>query len=211
MEWMSAVAASRRYGVSTRTLRRYTESGKLADVRGAGGRRIFLKSDLDALLLNRSGSRVVAYARVSSRHQQADGELDRQAERLVASQPGADVAVYTDVASGLSDRRAGLRKALTACMSADVHVLIAEHPDRLSRFGTGVIEHLLSGFGVTVRYIGEPEDASPDGELLNDLVAIVTSFAGRLYGQRSARAKRLLSAVLAETRSGTDSPREDER
>ena len=102
---MSAVAASRRYGVSTRTLRRYTEAGTLPDVRGAGGRRIFRRAELDALLLHRKGDRVVAYARVSSRRQQAEGDLDRQVERLRDSRPDQELVVFTDVASGLSDRR----------------------------------------------------------------------------------------------------------
>lgn len=34
------------------------------------------------------------------------------------------------------------------------------------------------------------------------VLAIVTSFAGRLYGQRSAKTKRLRAAVSAETESG---------
>lgn len=201
VEWMSAVAASRRYGVSTRTLRRYTETGKLPDVRGGGGRRIFRRSELDALLLNRKGDRVVVYARVSSRRQQAEGDLDRQVSRLRDSQPGVDTVVFTDVASGLSDRRAGLRRALSECMAADVRTLVVEHPDRLARFGVGLVEHLLSGFGVTVIYVGESEEASAESELVRDMLAIVTSFAGRLYGQRSAKTKRLRAAVTAETQS----------
>lgn len=209
VEWMSAVAASRRYGVSTRTLRRYTEAGTLPDVRGAGGRRIFRRAELDALLLHRRGDRVVAYARVSSRRQQGEGDLDRQVERLRDSRPGQELVVFTDVASGLSDRRAGLRKALSACMAADVRTLVVEHPDRLARFGVGLIEHLLSGFGVSVVYTGEPEEASAESELVRDMLAIVTSFAGRLYGQRSAKTKRLRAAVAAETRL-TDDDLDDE-
>jgi hypothetical protein len=44
--------------------------------------------------------------------------------------------------------------------------------------------------------------APPEGweqDLVRDMLAVVTSFAGRLYGQRSARAKRLRAAVAAET------------
>lgn len=198
-EWLSAVAASRVYGVSTRTLRRYTDAGKLPDVRGGGGRRMFRRGDLDVMLLNRKGDRTVAYARVSSRRQQAEGDLDRQIERLRAARECKEMAVFTDIASGLSDRRTGLRRALSECMAADVHVLVVEHPDRLARFGVGVIEHLLSGFGVTVVYTGEPDNASVESELVRDMLAIVTSFAGRLYGQSSAATKRLRQAVATET------------
>lgn len=79
--------------------------------------------------------------------------------------------------------------------------LLAEHPDRLARFGAGLIEHLLRGFGVTVVYKGQPVDESAEPESVRDVLAIATSFAGRLYGQWSAQARRLPAAVAAETPS----------
>jgi putative resolvase len=166
----------------------------------AGGRRIFRVGDLDAITSKPALGRVLAYARVSSSRQQAEGDLDRQVARLREGQPG-DLDVFTDVASGLSDRRAGLRKALTECMAPGVVRLLVEHPDRLARFGVGLIEHLLAGFGVTVVYTGQSEDESAESELVRDMLAIVTSFAGRLYGQRSAKTKRVRAVVAAETRS----------
>jgi putative resolvase len=64
-----------------------------------------------------------------------------------------------------------------------------------------VIEHLLTGHGVTLTCIGEPaQDQSAESELVRDMLAIVTSFAGRLYGQRSAKAKRVRDGVARETR-----------
>lgn len=112
---------------------------------------------------------------------------------------GADLVVFTDVASGLSDRRAGLRKALAECMKPGVGRLVVEHPDRLARFGVGVIEHLLAGYGVKIVYAGQGEDESAESELVRDMLVIVTSFAGCLYGQRSVKTKRLRAAVAAET------------
>ena len=83
--------------------------------------------------------------------------------------------------------------------TSGVDRLLAEHPDRLARFGAGLIKHLLRGFGVTVVYTGQPEDESAEPELVRDMLAIVTSFAGRLYGQRSANARQLRAVVAAET------------
>jgi predicted site-specific integrase-resolvase len=77
--------------------------------------------------------------------------------------------------------------------------LLAEHPDRLARFGAGLIEHLLRGFGVIV-CTGQPVAESAELELVRDMLAIVTSFAGRLDGQRSAKARRLRAVAAAETR-----------
>lgn len=199
-DYVSATAAAHRLGVSTRTLRRYTAEGRLPDARSAGGRRIFKIGDLDAITSKPLRGKAVGYARVSSRRQQSEGDLDRQVGRLQDFHSG--LVVFTDVASGLSDRRTGLRKALSECMKPGVNRLLVEHPDRLARFGVGVMEDLLAGFGVEVVYIGQSEDESGESELVRDMLAIVTSFAGRLYGQRSAKTKRLRAAVAAETECG---------
>jgi predicted site-specific integrase-resolvase len=199
-DYVSATAAAHRLGVSTRTLRRYTAQGRLPDARSAGGRRIFRIGDLDAITGKPCTGKAVGYARVSSRRHQAEGDLDRQVSRLQSQH--ADLVMFTDVASGLSDRRAGLRKALSECMKPGVERLLVEHPDRLARFGVGLIEHLLAGHGVEVVYTGQADDESAESELVRDMLAIVTSFAGRLYGQRSAKTKRLRAAVAAETECG---------
>jgi putative resolvase len=199
-DYLSATAAAHRLGVSTRTLRRYTAEGRFPDVRSAGGRRIFRIGDLDAITSKPCTGKAIGYARVSSRRQQAEGDLDRQVARLQDHDHG--LVVFTDVASGLSDRRAGLRKALSECMKPGVDRLLVEHPDRLARFGVAVIEHLLAGYGVEVIYSGQAEDESAESELVRDMLTIVTSFAGRLYGQRSAKTKRLRAAVSAETERG---------
>ena len=57
-------------------------------------------------------------------------------------------------------------------------------------------------YRVTVVYTGQSGDESAESELVCDMLAVVTSFAGRLYGQRSAKTKRLRAAVSAETQSG---------
>jgi len=119
-DYVSATWAAHRLGVSTRTLRRYTQDGRLPDARSAGGRRIFRIGDLDAIGRKPCTGTAVGYARVSSRRQQADGDLDRQVARLRAHDDAVVVVVvvvvvvlFTDVASGLSDRRAGLRDSVS--------------------------------------------------------------------------------------------------
>jgi excisionase family DNA binding protein len=68
-EWLSTAAAAARLGVSVRTMRRYTGSGRLPDNRSATGRRVFRMADLDALMRRMPGGSVVLYGRVSSRRQ----------------------------------------------------------------------------------------------------------------------------------------------
>jgi putative resolvase len=147
--YVSVTAPAHRLGVSRRTLRRYTQQGRLPDAGSAGGRPIFGIGDVDGITGKPTEGRAVGYARVSSRRHQAQGDLDRQVARLRAH-AGQELSVLTDVACGLCERRAGLQKALGQWMNPGADRLIVEHPDRLARLGVGVIEQLLHGYGVTV-------------------------------------------------------------
>jgi excisionase family DNA binding protein len=199
--------AAQMLGVSVRTMRYYTDTGRLPDRRSGTRRRKFLRSDLDRFKLERgyirdTGKAVVLYARVSSHRQAKEGDLERQIARLkVAAGRRTIHSVHKDIASGLSERRAGLRAALAACQEAEVGELLVTHPERLARFDTGIIEQLLVGYGVKLRAIGEDEsDKSEKSALVRDMLAIVTSFSGRLYGQRSAKARAARTALAASLR-----------
>jgi predicted site-specific integrase-resolvase len=203
-DWISAGKAAKKLGVSTRTLRRYTLEGVLEDRRSPGGRRIFRVGDLDGVARTRgrpvghSGA-VVLYGRVSSHRQRSEGDLDRQLERLREAAEGRQVAgEFFDVASGLSDKRKGLRRALRACQREGVVALLVTHDERLARFGTGLLaEVVLPSWGCRLEVVGGDEelDGAGDGDLVRDMLAVVTSFSGRLYGSRSAKARALTRAV----------------
>jgi predicted site-specific integrase-resolvase len=211
-DWISAGRAAKRLGVSTRTLRRYTFEGVLEDRRSPGGRRVFRVRDLDALSRRRGQPAlppvggVVLYGRVSSHRQRAEGDLDRQMVRL--RQAAGDrivVGEFFDVASGLSDKRKGLRRALRACQNESVTVLLVTHEERLARFGTSMLaEVVLPSWGCRLEIAGGDEelDETGDGDLVRDMLAIVTSFSGRLYGSRSAKARALTRAVKSTVVEG---------
>ena len=121
-------------GVSAGTLRRWTREGRLMDRRSAGNQRVFLHEELEAAMGCPLGepperSVVVLYARVSSGRQASEGDLERPSERLLAwaeaHRPTAPVESCRDVASGLSDNRAGLRRALARCQAEDVGELVS--------------------------------------------------------------------------------------
>ncbi|MBT2400024.1 IS607 family transposase [Streptomyces sp. ISL-100] len=196
--------------MSTRTLRRYTLEGVLEDRRSPGGRRVFRVGDLDALSRRRGEpvlppvGGVVLYGRVSSHRQRVEGDLDRQMARLREAVGGrVVVGEFTDVASGLSDRRRGLRRALRACQAETVSALLVTHEERLARFSTGLLaEVVLPSWGCRLEIAGGDEelDGAGDGDLVRDMLAVVTSFSGRLYGSRSARARALTRAVKSTVR-----------
>ena len=63
--------------------------------------------------------------------------------------------------------------------------MVVAYKDRLTRFGFEYLEYFFKQYGVLVEvvYSEEPKDAYQ--ELVEDLLATVTSFAGKLYGIRS--------------------------
>ncbi len=115
------------------------------------------------------------------------------------------VGEFTDVASGLSDRRKGLRRALRACHAESVTTLLVTHEERLARFGTAMpAEVVLPSWGCRLEIAGSDEelDETGEGDLVRAMLAIVTSLSGRLYGSRSARARVLTRAVKSTVEEG---------
>ncbi|MEM1611580.1 MAG: IS607 family transposase, partial [Sulfolobales archaeon] len=97
-----------------------------------------------------------------------------------------------DVASGLKTNRRGLLKLLDYIVNRHVDVVVITYKDRLTRLGFEYLEYFFKQYNVRIEvvYGEEPKDAYQ--ELVKDLIAIVTSFAGKLYGMRSHRKKKLV-------------------
>src|SRR5262245_33497085 len=132
------------------------------------------------------------YARVSSAEQKDD--VTRQMQRLrdyAAARGYPVVAEVSEIASGLNDERPKLKKLLT---DARIGVLVVEHRDRLTRFGYAHIATLLEHQGRRVETIF-PTD--PGDDLIDDVAAVITSMAARIYGRRNSkrRAQRIKACV----------------
>jgi putative resolvase len=138
------------------------------------------------------------YTRVSSAENKEN--LERQAQRLVdyATARGYKIKyVVKEVGSGLNDNRKKLADLLN---KPDYDILIVEHRDRLARFGTNYLDLLLKRCNITLDIVNQVEDKKDD--LMADLVAIITSFSARLYGQR--RGKRKTEKIIATLQNGND-------
>ena len=141
--------------------------------------------------------RAVIYARVSSHKQKRDGNLDRQIERLrsYCSAKGYKIIeVITDVASGLKEDRSGLRKLFNIVEKHQADVVVVEFKDRLTRFGFDYLKRYFESHGVKVEVVEETERGCME-ELIEDFVAIVLSFAGRIYGKRSQKFRKIKKVV----------------
>ncbi len=202
--------ASALLGVHPQTLRAWDRSGVLVPVRMPSGQRRYRRADIEALVGKApdAGRTCGIYARVSTRKQEEMGNLARQQQRLVAyaTANGYQVGLSaSDVASGLNTQRRGLARLIRAAQDGTIAVVVIEYPDRLARFGYEYLERLFGVLGVelvvTVPQGAEGGDA--ESELGNDLLAVVSSVAARLYGARGGRkVRQQVAAVLAEAVPG---------
>ncbi len=188
--------ACKRLGISFITLKRWIYSSKIRAVKTPTGRWMIPESEIERIISGREGVkevRAVIYARVSSSDQKSD--LERQIKYLTqycSAKVYRVVDVLSDVASGLKTNRRGLLKLFNYVVNKQVDVIVITYKDRLTRFGFEYLEYFFKQYGVRIEvvYGEEPKDAYQ--ELVEDLLAVVTSFAGKLYGMRSHRKKRLV-------------------
>jgi predicted site-specific integrase-resolvase len=105
-------------------------------------------------------------------------------------------------ASGVNDNRP---KLLALLKDTSVTRIVVEHQDRLTRFGFGYLETLLQAQGRAIEVMNTADNETED--VMADLLAIVSSFTARLYGQR--RAKRTMERIeaLLEAQEDVDAAR----
>ncbi len=178
-------------GVHAQTVKRWCRNGNLDYTRTPGGERRIPHRELRRLADDtRPTDRVGLYARVSSHGQKDSGDLNRQLDRLADSAHDHGWSVentYTDVGSGLNEDRRGLNSLLDAVEEADYGRILVTYEDRLTRFGFSYLERQFDCYGVTVTVIEHETIKSAQQELVADLIKLVASFSGKLYGMRSSK------------------------
>jgi len=142
---------------------------------------------------------LVLYGRVSGHGQKVD--LDIQLERLQAwaktERKGVETLVLSDIGSGLKASRRQLQRLLKLLCEDRVGEIAIPSEDRLTRFGQGYLQTLFACFGVSLTVLEPGAEKTPEQELAEDLLALIASFSGRLYGMRSHKQKELLQCAQA--------------
>jgi excisionase family DNA binding protein len=189
-------------GVSTKTLRRWADSGKIKSERSPTGQRRFFLADIKRITpreLDRLDDRItINYARVSSHDQKQD--LVRQAQVLEAfsSVNGWQYETIQDLGSGLNYQKKGLQKLLKRIMQGDVARLVITHKDRLLRFGAELVFAVCEEFETEVVIINKTsESVTFEQELVQDMIELITVFSARLYGAKSKKNKKLIDGMTA--------------
>jgi excisionase family DNA binding protein len=184
------------FGVSRLTLQRWDKEGKIKCLRMPSGRRRIPESEILRILGNTRKRRVGVYVRVSGYDQKED--LERQIEDIKRSVNvrEEEMVVLQDIGSGLSGKRKGLKKLLRLCVEREISEIAITYPDRLTRFGYEYFVEILTLLGIKVHIVNkEPDKKSLEKELVDDMLAIVACFAGKLYGMRSSKTRKLRQKI----------------
>ena len=168
--------------------------GKIRCVRTVGGKRRVPESEIKRILGTHEERKIVRYARVSS-HTQKD-DLERQIELIksYAGEKGWEIEILKDVGSGLKEDRRNFQKLLRMIMNKEVSKVIIAYSDRLARFGFKILEEFFRSYGTEIVVISH-EEKSPQEELAEDLITIISHFAGKLYGMRSSKYKKVVEGA----------------
>src|SRR5215469_510779 len=189
---MKLSAYAKQLGLHYDTAYRMWQRGEIAGYQVPSGTIIVTVPPVSPSLPARPG-RVAVYARVSSAENRK--HLEGQAERVSAycAAKGWQVAkVVKECGSGVNDQRP---QFLALLADTSISHIVVEHKDRCSRFGVAYIQNLLKTQGRELVIVNEADNGQE--ELMQDFVAIITSFCTRLYGRRRATRKKtqLLAAL----------------
>ena len=181
-------------GLSTKTIINYDKDGKLQFQRTEKGRRIITRNDLLKYLeeqgqLERDigNKRDVIYARVSSQKQKKTGDLDRQAIYIIENVKDLkNPIILKEVGSGLNDKRKQIQVLIKMIMNDEVNKIYVTYKDRLTRFGFNYLKTICNAKGVEIIVVQDiSKEKSVQEELAEDIMSLLASFSGKLYGLRS--------------------------
>ncbi len=197
MKIHQAAAFAAKIEVHKNTVKAWSLKGKLPDRRTPAGHRYYTDADVDRYFgVERApgSGRTVVYCRVSHRAQGDDLRSQQQAMETFCL--GAGLAVdewLTEIGDGLDFQRPVFRSLMERIEQRELGLVPAAHEDRPCRFGFDGFAYFAESHGCEIRVVNQPS-LSPQAEWVEDLMAVVHTFSGRLPGLRRYR-KRIREAA----------------
>ena len=185
-------------GVSSQTIRRYENEGRINSIRSVTGQRLFTQEDVDKLLgkTTENNKNIVFYVRESNTSlKQA---LDNQV-KILENKYGEANKVYKDLGSGLNENRKGLNQLLNDAKNQKFDTVCIIAKDRLTRFGFKYLEELLLEYNVKIEVLDDTENKKDaHEELIEDFMSLLASFSGKYYRLRSNKNQKLFLNDIEE-------------
>lgn len=197
---------SKMLGCSNFTLYNREKDGKLKAYYTPSGRRFYKKDDVvnlleDAGLLYNDNNRIdIIYARVSTYKQKDCGDLKRQIDKItkkVIHLTPKKLEILSDVGSGLNEKRKNYVKLINMVLNNKIDRIFILYKDRLTRFGFFQFKQICEHCGTEVIVLStEENEQSIEEELAEDIISIIHSFSGKLYGMRKKTIKEKINEVF---------------
>lgn len=145
---------------------------------------------------NQTENRItIGYSRVSSHDQKKDLETQAQLVQTFCSAKGWEFELYSDIASGLNFNRRGFNHIVSIIQQNKVENVVVTYQDRLIRFGFELFKQLCDAHNTNIITINQNQEHGSEKELCDDIIAIITSFSGKLHGKRSHKNKKTLETL----------------
>ena len=183
-------------GVHIKTLQKWDREGKIKCVRTVGGKRRVPESEIKQILgiKDKEQRKIIGYVRVSSNTQKDDLEIQIDMIKSYARDLNWNVEILKDIGSGLNEKRKNYKKLLKMVINREVEKVIITYSDRLTRFGFETLKEFFKSYGTEIIVINK-KYRTPQEELVEDLITIISHFAGKLYGMRSHKYKKLTKTI----------------
>lgn len=179
-------------GVTTQSVRRYSNAGLLKHDTTPSGQRIYKQEYVNEFKGVEPESPTVKKIAYYARSSNGKTELiESQLEQLKESY-GRPEKVYTDKSSGLNSKRKGLTRLLDDARDGTVTHVAVTQKDRLTRFGIEYLERLFNDYGITLLILHDKDDKSLQEELMQDFMSLIASFSGKFYRIRGYEQKEKL-------------------
>ena len=129
----------------------------------------------------------------------AKGDLDRQVIAVMeyaSDKTLQNPLILSEVGSGLNDSRKQLQKLLAMILKGEINRVFINYKDRLTRFGFHYIETMCDVLNVEIHIAADNTTSkSAQEEMVDDMMALIASFSGKLYGMRGKTKKEGLALI----------------
>ena len=68
--------------------------------------------------------------------------------------------------------------------------VVITNRDRLTRFGFDYLKNYFDSYGVKIITVRSRQTPSVQEEMVDDMIAIITSFSGKIHDMRSKKSKK---------------------
>ena len=189
--------------LSVKTLQNWDKSGFLKAYRNPSNQRFYTEEQLISILKQpeeKINKKVIGYCRVSTSKQKESLYNQIQYLRDYTNAKGVILEeVYTDIGSGINYNRKNFNKILEEVENQEISQIYVTYKDRFVRFGFDWFNDFCKRHGAEIIVLNQPS-TSPEQELAEDLLNIVTVFSARSHGLRTYK-KQIEDGIKKDNQS----------